>query len=443
MSKLIQFDLKALHKSNTAHFLKYFKPETQGGLEIPIYDTDVEYLFQQEGNFHYLFGVKEAGFLGIIHMDGKRVLFFPQLPEALQIVLGKNLTADEVKEMYGVEEVYFDVQIEEYLAKINPTTIYINANGVNTDSGAEPAKIRTEAINKYKINDTELHDILFDARTVKTTEEIDLMRKAVNGTAEAHKCCMKNVDQELTYGEYGMRYFAYCPICASGVNSAVLHYGHAGRPNRRLMKDGEMVLMDLGTQCHRYATDLTFTYPINGKFTEQQKQIYSMVLNSKNECEKLLRPGIRYYEVQVLAHKLLLKGLVEIGILKGDVEEMYANEIGYYFMPHGIGHLIGIETHDVGGFVHGIERKTNPSMKSCRSNRILEEGNVYTIEPGCYFIDYILNRGLNDEKTKKYFVEEKLRVRIEDNVLVTKDGCEILNKDCPRTVEEVEEFMKH
>ncbi|KAL7712436.1 Xaa-Pro dipeptidase [Entamoeba marina] len=376
-------------------------------------------------------------------MDGKRVLFFPQLPEALQIVLGKNLTADEVKEMYGVEEVYFDVQIEEYLAKINPTTIYINANGVNTDSGAEPAKIRTEAINKYKINDTELHDILFDARTVKTTEEIDLMRKAVNGTAEAHKCCMKNVDQELTYGEYGMRYFAYCPICASGVNSAVLHYGHAGRPNRRLMKDGEMVLMDLGTQCHRYATDLTFTYPINGKFTEQQKQIYSMVLNSKNECEKLLRPGIRYYEVQVLAHKLLLKGLVEIGILKGDVEEMYANEIGYYFMPHGIGHLIGIETHDVGGFVHGIERKTNPSMKSCRSNRILEEGNVYTIEPGCYFIDYILNRGLNDEKTKKYFVEEKLRVRIEDNVLVTKDGCEILNKDCPRTVEEVEEFMKH
>ncbi|ELP91110.1 Xaa-Pro dipeptidase, putative [Entamoeba invadens IP1] len=471
MSQVITYDIHKLHKGTTTHFLKYFKAAEkdknaiiflEGGLELPFYDTDGEYLFRQESNFHYLFGVKEAGFLGLIKMDGTRVLFLPQLPAALQIVLGPNLTPEAVKEMYGVEEVYFDTQVEEVLAKINPSLIYIYADGVNTDSGLKPAPLRTKCVNNYKLETQTLHEALFEARTVKTLEEINLMRTAINGTAEAHRQCMKfcapgkyEFEMEaqfykVAYGTFGMRNFGYFPICASGTSAATLHYGHAGHPNRKVMQSGELLMMDVGTECFRYATDLTLTYPVNGKFTEDQKVLYEIVLKCQEECENAIKPGLHWYEIHDLANKVLLSGLKEAGYVTGDVDEMFKNDVHFYFMPHGIGHLIGVDTHDVGGFNKGIERSSNCSLKKCRSNRILEAGNIYTVEPGVYFIPFLLESGLKDEKVKKFLVEEKIRkawnfggIRIEDDVLVTENGHETLPKDIPRTVKEIEEFMKH
>nr|BAN38310.1 Xaa-Pro dipeptidase, putative [Entamoeba histolytica] len=471
MSKIIIPDIPKICKSTTSHFLKYFKANQkpqdsiiflEGGLELPFYDTDGEYLFRQESNFHYLFGVKEAGFYGIVKMDGTRILFLPQLPETLQIFLGPNLHPEDVKRMYGVEEAYYDSQIEEVLSKLNPSMIYLYAKGVNSDSGSQPAPIRTKAVYKYNTNETELHDVLFEARTVKTKEEIDFMRLAINGTAEAHRACMKyckpgmyefELEAEfyrVAYGQYGMRNFGYFPICASGNKGATMHYGHAGHPNRKIMEDGEMVLMDVGTECHRYATDLTLTYPINGKFTEQQKTIYNIVLSCNRGCEAAMKPGVKGYNIHELFNKLMLKGLLEAGLIKGDVEEMYKNDVHFFFMPHGIGHLIGIDTHDVGGFNFGIPRSDNCSLKKGRFNRVFEAGNIYPVEPGIYFIPFFLERGFKNEQVKKYLVENEIRkfwnfggVRIEDDVLVTEEGVEVLDKDIPRTVEEIEAFLKH
>ena len=470
MTDIIIPDIHTLHKSTTKHFISYFNKKErdansiifmEGGLEEPFNDTDGEYLFRQESNFHYLFGVKEAGFAGIVKMDGTRILFLPQLPDALQIVLGPNLTPNDVKEMYGVEEVYYDSQIEEVLKKMNPSKIYLLVKGVNSDSGLSPKPLRTKCVYDYPVDESELHDVLYEARTVKTTEEVEFMRVAINGTAEAHRRCMKlckpgmyefELEAEffkVAYGQYGMRNYCYFPICASGINGAILHYGHAGRPNRKMMNEGEMVLMDVGFEAHRYATDLTLTYPVNGKFTEMQKKVYDVVLECQHKCEEAMKPGVRWYEIHNVANKTLLKGLVEIGLLNGDVEEMFAKDVHFHFMPHGIGHLIGIDTHDVGGFNMGIERSTNCSLKKCRSNRVLEKGNIYTVEPGCYFIPFLLESGFKNEEIKKYFNEEEIRkywnfggVRIEDDVLVTETGFEVLNRGIPRTTEEIEAFMK-
>ena len=471
MSNPITVDIKALTKGNTEHFMKYFKPETrdakaiiflEGGHELPVDDTDGEYLFRQESNFFYLFGVKESNFSAIINMKGERTLVVPEQGETLQIFLGPNLTLQDVKDMYGVENAIFSNELKDYLKKIEPSLIYLYTKGVNSDSGLEPKPLTVKEVYDYKVEETELHDILFNARTVKTPLEHDFMKRSINGTAEAHRQCMKfirpgmmegEVEAEfykVAYGKFGMRSFCYFPICASGKNSSIMHYGHAGRPNDKIINDGEMILMDVGTGNHHYATDLTLTYPANGKFTPEQKEVYDIVLKANRECEAYIKPGLHWYDVHNLANRVILKGLKEAGFINGDLDEMFNNDVHFYFMPHGIGHLIGLDTHDVGGFTGIKDRSTNCSLARCRSNRVLEEGNCYTVEPGIYFIPFLLESAFKNDKIKKYFNEEKIRkfwnfggVRIEDDVYVTKDGCEVMDEGVPRTTEEIEAFMKH
>ena len=469
MAKYVKPEIIPLHKATTAHFLKTFeaakRPQSavvylEGGLEAPLYDSDSEYYFVQEANFHYLFGVREAGFVGLVHMDGRRVLFAPNLPEAYQIVMGKATPLSEIKAHYGVDEVLDEGELEAYLAKAAPEVIYVYTKGTNSDSGLSPAPLRRRDALKFPLDETTLHDALYEARTVKVPEEVALMRHTINATADAHRRVMEKIRPgmyefelesifySVVLGEYGMRRWAYNPICPGGKNAAVLHWGHAGRPNENPLHDGDLVLMDLGIENHRYASDLTLTYPVNGKFTAKQKAVYDVVLKTQRACEAAMKPGVGWYDIHSLANRVILEGLKEIGLLRGDVDAMFAADVHFFFMPHGIGHLIGVDTHDVGGFTGGIARSTNCSLKKCRSGRVLEAGNIYTVEPGIYFIDFILEKALQDEKVKGFLVEEKLReyfdfggIRIEDDVLVTETGHEVLDLGIPRTTEEIEAYM--
>lgn len=248
---------------------------------------------------------------------------------------------------------------------------------------------------------------------------------------------------------------SYTCICACGPNAKILHYGHAGRPNSRLLASTDIALLDMGAEYHCYASDITCSFPVGGAFTEDQRAIYESVLAAQVSVLRELRPGVSWKEMHREAEREILKGLIECGVLKSGkdadkvVEDMLHADLGAIFMPHGMGHLIGIDTHDVGGYAAGTpQRSTRPGLRKLRTARDIEEGMVLTVEPGCYFIDPLLDMALSNEEQKRFFNTDRLSdfrgfggVRLEDDVRVTADGCENLTL-CPRAADEVTMVMK-
>tara|TARA_B100000795_G_scaffold161983_1_gene121717 strand:+ start:61 stop:1152 length:1092 start_codon:yes stop_codon:yes gene_type:complete len=203
---------------------------------------------------------------------------------------------------------------------------------------------------------------------------------------------------------------AYTCICACGPNPAILHYGHAGKPNSRQLGAGDLALLDMGAEYHCYASDITCSFPIvdaakggGGGFTAAQRLVYEAVLDAQRAVLGALRPGASYADLHELAEAAILRALLAGGVLsraghdsdEAAVEAMMAAGLGAVFMPHGLGHLIGLDTHDVGGYLPGTpERSTRPGLSKLRTSRLVEAGMVLTVEPGCYFIDLLLDRAL-------------------------------------------------
>ncbi|XP_046434327.1 xaa-Pro dipeptidase isoform X2 [Neodiprion pinetum] len=207
-------------------------------------------------------------------------------------------------------------------------------------------------------------------------------------------------------------------------------------------------LFDMGANYCGYAADITCSYPANGKFTEDQKMVYNAVLDARNAVMNAAKPGVSWSKMHLLANRVMLGGLVKGGILVGDVDQMILAGLGEVFQPHGLGHLLGLDVHDVGGYLPGHPtRSSEPGLRKLRTARTLKAGMVLTIEPGCYFIDCKLDEALANGDQAKYIVREELErfrgwggVRIEDDVLVTETGVENMT-DVPRTTEEIEAWM--
>jgi len=247
----------------------------------------------------------------------------------------------------------------------------------------------------------------------------------------------------------GARHVCYTCIAGGGASGATLHYGHAGAPNDHTIKDGDMVLFDFGAEYYCFCSDVTCSWPINGKFTDKQKIIYNAVLRANRAVLAALKPGISYRDMHILANRIVLEDLTAAGVLTGNVDEMMAvNLAGRVFQPHGLGHFIGCDVHDVGGYLDGHpERDTQPGLRSLRTARQVEEGMVFTIEPGCYFIDFLIDRALQDPELSRFIVADRINeyrgtggVRIEDDVIVHANHTELMSV-VPRTVEEIEAWM--
>ena len=250
------------------------------------------------------------------------------------------------------------------------------------------------------------------------------------------------------YYNFGCRNMAYTCIAASGHHGATLHYGHAGEPNAKLIEDGDMCLFDMGAEYHCYCSDITCSFPANGRFTAEQREVYETCHEAVLAVEGAMRPGVNWADMHRLANRTIIAGLLKRGYLQGgSVEEMDAANLGAVFMPHGLGHLMGLDTHDVGGYLKGCpERSEVAGLKSLRTARDLEQGMVLTVEPGVYFIDHLLDAAQQNPAQAR-FLADKLHamrgsggVRIEDDVVVLADGIEVLS-DVPRTVEEIEAWM--
>lgn len=432
----------------------------QGGEYTTRHCSDHEPLFRQESYFHWTFGVQEPDYYGIILIPtGKSILFAPKLPADYAIWMGKLETKDEIKTRYEVDEVYWTNELSTLLKDEKVETL-LTLKGVNSDSGKLSKEATFDGINEFNLDDHTLHPIITELRVIKTEYELEVLRYTNKISSQAHIEVMKNIKpgmyeyqlesifQHYCYYNGGARIMSYTCICATGQNGATLHYGHAGAPNDRLIKETDMCLFDMGCEYHCYASDITCSFPVSGKFTPEQSIIYNAVLNSSRAVLNSAKPGVEWPRMHELADRIHLEHLKSAGLLIGDIEEMMSSRLGAIFMPHGLGHLMGIDTHDVGGYLAGTpERSTLPGLKSLRTARILHENMVLTVEPGIYFIDCLLEKALNDPILSKFLVKSELDkyrtfggVRIEDNIVVTSNGIELLTK-VPRSISEIEDLM--
>jgi Xaa-Pro aminopeptidase len=274
---------------------------------------------------------------------------------------------------------------------------------------------------------TDLDHMLHDLRLVKSAAEQKLMRRAGEITAAAHRHIMQYCEPGMyeyqLEGELhhqfvlgGARYPAYLSIVGSGRNACTLHYVE----NSARMRDGDLVLVDAGCEFQYYAADVTRTFPVNGRFSREQRAIYDLVLAAHDAAVVQIKAGNHWNQPHDASVRVITEGLVELGLLDGEVEELIETEAYRDFYMHRVGHWLGLDVHDVGDYRVGEEW------------RVLEAGMVMTVEPGIYISPQ------NKDVARKW---RGIGVRIEDNALITRTGCEILTEGAPRTAEEIEAVM--
>jgi len=432
----------------------------QGGESETLHSSDKEIMFRQESYFHWAFGVREPDCYGAIDVDtGKSILFIPELPEEYLVWMGKIHPREHIQKVYEVDEVYFTNQIKDILSDKKPIQL-LTLKGRNSDSGKFTKEAAFDGVSEFKYNNKILFPVISECRVFKTDYELDVIRYANKISSEAHKEVMKKIRpgmkeyqleslfKHYCYAQGGCRFVSYTCICGSGDNGATLHYGHSGAPNDKTIEDGDMCLFDMGGEYYCYTSDITCSFPANGKFTEKQKGIYNAVLKSSRAVLDSVKPGISWKDMHLLADRVQLEEMKKLGIIHGDIEAMMEARLGAIFMPHGLGHFLGCDVHDVHGYPEGEkDRPKEDGLKSLRTTRTLQERMVLTIEPGIYFIEQWIRRALQNPSLACFIVKDVVEqyygsggVRIEDDIAVTADGCELMTK-VPRTVEEIETHM--
>lgn len=430
----------------------------EGGHGEIRHETDHEKVFRQESNFSYLFGVKEPDCMAIIEVDtGKTTLLVPKLPEEYAVWMGPIRTNASLQDEYKTESVEFVSDIKDVLEKLSPSEVH-TTRGLNKDSDRYAKEATFEGIDAFKTVNSCLYDEVVECRVIKTEKEQMLMKHINRISSEAHLWVMQRTtpgmrefQQESMFNHWGYfrggcRHTSYTNICGSGSNGSILHYGHAGVPNWKKVNDGDMCLLDMGAEFNCYTSDITCSFPANGKFTEDQRAIYETVYDCQMTVMAAMKPGVSYIDMHELSNRTICEHLKVIGILVGEVDAMMEANMGAVFQSHGLGHFMGLDTHDVGGRV-GTPVLTKDGFKSLRCCRVLLPGMVLTVEPGVYFNDYALGKALEDPEQKNFINEEVLKrfrgfggVRLEDDVIVTETGIENMTR-APRTVQDVEAVM--
>lgn len=402
-------------------------------------NRDADYKFRADSSFFYLTGFAEPEAVAVIEtFDTEEegysyTLFCRERNREMEIWNGYRAGIEGAINDYDADEAYpINVLDEGILEKLidKETVFYRIGHDSDFDLKVTQWIKKAEENQRGDINTParliQLDRIIDEMRLHKTEAEIQLMQIASDISAEAHTRAMNMVqpgmmeyalDAELNYifGRYGC-VPAYNSIVGGGANACILHYVE----NDQVLKEGDLVLIDAACEYETYASDITRTFPVNGKFSADQKALYNIVLDAQLAAIDAVKIGASYKAPHVVAVKILVQGLLDLGILQGDLDEIIHTEAYRQFYMHGTGHWLGMDVHDVGSYKHDGEW------------RCYEEGMVVTIEPGLYIAP--------DDET----VDEKWRgigIRIEDDVVVTKKGPQVLTAKVVKTVEEIEALM--
>ncbi|KAI8320251.1 hypothetical protein GQ54DRAFT_223171 [Martensiomyces pterosporus] len=407
-------------------------------------DSDTEYDFHQDSNYYYLSGVSEPGFAAAFDIaSSKAILFVNHVSADEAVWIGVPPSLEEYRVAHGFDEAHYTKDIEAVLTALNPDKIYTLPHHSTEQLGAS----LVSAVDSEKLTEA-----VHEARVFKDEYEIETMRKANKISGDAHVQLMKEakvgMNESELHGRFvglvfaqGCSYESYHSIVARGRNAAILHYT---KNNMLINSDSDMILVDAGGQYKDYASDITRTWPVGAKFSPECRDIYEIVLEMQKAVIDACAPHKQWEDMHALANRVAAQGLIKLGILKGDLDEIASNYITGYFMPHGIGHMIGIDTHDVAGYPKGVERINKPGLRYLRARRELLPGMVVTVEPGLYFVDAILADAKADPEVAKYIDFDVVSryhkvggVRIEDNIAITETGNDNLTS-CPKEVAEVE-----
>ncbi len=405
----------------------------------PMYirNRDVEHVYRQDSDFQYLSGFPEPeAVIALIpgREHGEYVLFCRERDPERELWDGLRAGQDGAVRDYGADDAFPIGDIDDILPGLieGRERVYyaIGSNESFDHRLMEWIKtIRSKARQGAQPPSefVALDHLLHDLRLYKSAAEVKVMQAAAEISARAHVRAMQaarpglfeyHLEAELDYEfrKGGAKMPAYGSIVASGRNACILHY----RENDQPLKDGDLVLIDAGCEIDCYASDITRTFPVNGRFSAEQKAIYELVLAANEEAFKHIAPGRHWNEAHEATVRVITAGLVELGLLQGEVDALIASEAYKPFYMHRAGHWLGMDVHDVGDYkVGGVWRELEPGM-------------CMTVEPGIYIAADNQN------------VERRWRgigVRIEDDVVVTKTGCQVLTGGVPKRVEEIEALM--
>ena len=400
--------------------------------------NDTHYRFRQDSDFYYLTGFDEPEAIAVIapgHPEHPYMLFVrPRDPER-EVWDGRRAGVEGAQSEYGADAAFAVDEFDEKLSDLlnGAENLYYRIGNGNPDLDERVishirrmrAMGRKGVAPPQAIIDT--GSILHEMRLIKSAEEIEIMQRAADIAAEGHREAMRAARPgmmeyeiealiEYTFRRNGAAAPAYTSIVGGGANATVLHYVN----NDAELKDGDLLLIDAGAEYRGYASDITRTFPVNGRFTDAQRELYELVLESQTACIEMSRPGVSIDELHQRSVEILTEGMVRLGLLQGDVAKLIEEEKYKQFYMHRLGHFLGMDVHDVGRYHQRDE------------SRRVEPGMVMTVEPGLYVAP--------DTKD----IPEKflgLGIRIEDDVLITDDGHRVLSSKAPKQVEEIEALM--
>ena len=436
-----------------------------GNGEAPANYTDNTYKFRQDSSFLYFFGLNQPGFAGVIDIDsGDEYIFGNDVDMDDIIWMGPQPSVKDMAARVGVSKTAPFARLADCMKtaisqgrRIHFLPPYRFRNMLLLEEllGIRPALVKNYA-------SLELIKAVVDLRSVKEPCEIEEITKACNIGYEMHTAAMRNckpgVKEQYIAGliegiaaSYGS--MVSFPVILSQNGDTLHNHDHS-----QILQEGRMMLTDAGAEeVSHYCSDFTRTVPVGGKFLTRQKEVYNIVLAANNKAIEIAKPGVTYQYVHLEVCKVLAQGLKDLGLMKGDVNEAVAAGAHALFMPHGLGHMMGLDVHDMedlGQIYVGYDDETRPidqfGTSSLRMGRRLQEGFVITDEPGCYFIPALIDQWRAQGMHKEFLNYDKIEtfkdfggIRLEDDILIIPGGSRFLgDKRTPITVEEVEEIMR-
>ena len=384
--------------------------------KAPCKRGDEYYPFSPDRNFYYLTGIEREDMIFVLAKYGaqtEEILFLPRDNGEMAKWVGANMTPEEAQEVSGISDLRpLDAFTEDFAALVfrqNLTTLCLDMEHRQWADTQTPAlRFAAECRANYPaMQFLDLYPIFGDLRLIKTPFELERMRKAMEITRKGLEAMMLHARPNMyeyemeayfdfTLMQNGVRHKAFSTIAAAGERATILHYSK----NDGIAKDGDLLLVDCGAQYEWYNGDITRTFPVNGKFTPRQRMVYEIVLEGQQKVIDTIRPGLPFSRLNEILKEHYLTALQEIGLA-----ETMEDVTKYYY--HGVSHYLGAETHDIGRYI----------------SRDLQPGMVLTVEPGLYIPQW------------------EIGIRIEDDVLVTENGCEVMTKDMIKTVDEIEAFL--
>jgi Xaa-Pro aminopeptidase len=401
-------------------------------------NSDVHYEYRTCSYFYYLTGVREQEAAAIFLPKSDqpyRLFVMPKNPE-MEMWEGKRVGVQAAKSVFQADETYDCHEVEKVFRELlkSSSTLYHNLGNFPEQDDLIFRVLKEHQPNLRKGEKKferlmRVQDVLDPMRKIKDPAELDLMRRNGKNSGIAHRKAMEftrpgmfeyqvEAEIEFWFRHGGADDLAYSSIVAGGNNATVLHY----KTNRDQLRDGDLLLIDAGGEMDVYASDITRTFPVNGKFSPAQKRIYDIVLRSQKEAIQMVKPGVKFHDVHKRTVEVLVEGLLDLGLLHGKLQEIVSDRKNYAaFYPHNTSHWLGMDVHDCGDY-----------FQADGSSIPLAVGNVLTIEPGIY---------ISSDRTDVLEEYRGIGIRIEDDVVVTQSGSEVLTGDAPKEVSEIEALV--